>query len=66
VGISHSATSTIESALKNVNPNAHWIARHLATAGGKRIKMRLLDTVVIEIDMRERTGEIRPIDSLLV
>jgi hypothetical protein len=26
--------------------DAHWIAGHLVTAGGKRIKMRLLDTVI--------------------
>jgi hypothetical protein len=47
-GSPHSAMRAIESALKNVSPDAHWIARHLATAGGKRIKMRLLsmaDTV---------------------
>jgi hypothetical protein len=29
-------------ALKNVSPDAHWIVRCLATAGGKRIKMQLL------------------------
>jgi hypothetical protein len=49
VGAFHSATGTIESALRNVSPDAHWIAGCLATAGGKRIKLRLLgmaDTVV--------------------
>jgi hypothetical protein len=34
--------STIEWELKNVSPNTHWIARRLATSGGKRIKMWLL------------------------
>jgi hypothetical protein len=38
VGTSHSATGAIESALKYMSPDAHWIARRLATAGGKRIK----------------------------
>jgi hypothetical protein len=46
VGASHSATSAIKSALKNVSLDAHWIARCLVTAGGKRIKIRLLDTLV--------------------
>jgi hypothetical protein len=46
VGAFHSATGTIESTLKNVSPDAHWIARRLATAGSKHIKMRLLGTVV--------------------
>jgi hypothetical protein len=46
VGAFHSATGAIESALKNVSPDAHWIARCLATAGGKRIKMWLRGTVV--------------------
>jgi hypothetical protein len=45
VGTSHSATGAIKSALKYVCPNAHWIARRLATAGGKRIKMRPLSAV---------------------
>jgi hypothetical protein len=38
VGTSHSATGAIESALKHVSPDAHWIARRLATAGGKTYK----------------------------
>jgi hypothetical protein len=38
VGTSHSATGAIESALKYVSPDAHWIARRLATAGGKTYK----------------------------
>jgi hypothetical protein len=38
VGTSHSATGAIEPALKYVSPDAHWIARHLATAGGKTYK----------------------------
>jgi hypothetical protein len=46
VGASHSATSTIKSALNNVSLDAHWIACHLATAGSKRIKIRLLGTVI--------------------
>jgi hypothetical protein len=46
VGAFHSAPGAIESMLKNVSPNAHWIERRLATAGGKHIKMRLLSTVV--------------------
>jgi hypothetical protein len=46
VGAFHNATGAIESVLKYVSPDAHWIARHLVTAGGKRIKMRLLGTVV--------------------
>jgi hypothetical protein len=46
VGASHSATGAIESTLKYVSPDAHWIACRLATAGGKRIKMRPLGTVV--------------------
>jgi hypothetical protein len=46
VGASHSATSAIESELKYVSPDAHCIERRLVTAGGKRIKMRLLGTVV--------------------
>jgi hypothetical protein len=45
VGTSHSATGAIESALKYVSPDAHWIARRLATAGGKRIKMRPLSAI---------------------
>jgi hypothetical protein len=44
VGASHTATSAIQSALKNVSPDTHWIAHHLVTAGSKRIKMRLLGT----------------------
>jgi hypothetical protein len=43
-GTSHSATGAIESALKYVSLDAHWIARRLATAGGKRIKTRPLST----------------------
>jgi hypothetical protein len=46
VGAFHSATGAIESAIRDVSPIAHWIALHLATAGGKRIKMRLLGTVI--------------------
>jgi hypothetical protein len=49
VGAFYSAAGAIESALKNVSPDgpdAHWIARRVATAGGKRIKIRLLGTVV--------------------
>jgi hypothetical protein len=46
VGAYHSATGAIKSALKYVRPDAHWIARRLVTAGGKRIKMRPLGTVV--------------------
>jgi hypothetical protein len=46
VGASHSAIGAIESALKNVSPDTHWIARRLATAGSKRIKMRLLGNSV--------------------
>jgi hypothetical protein len=46
VGASHSAMSAIESALKNVSPNTHWIVHRLATAGGKRIKMWLLGMAV--------------------
>jgi hypothetical protein len=38
VGTSHSATGAIESALKYVSPDAHWIAHRLATAGGKTNK----------------------------
>jgi hypothetical protein len=38
VRTSHSATGAIESALKYVSPDAHWIARRLATAGGKTYK----------------------------
>jgi hypothetical protein len=45
VGAFHSATSAIESVLKNVSPNTHWIVRRLVTAGGKRIKKQLLGTV---------------------
>jgi hypothetical protein len=45
VGTSHSATGAIESALKYVSPDAHWIARRLATAGGKCIKMRPLSAI---------------------
>jgi hypothetical protein len=44
VGAFHSATGAIKSALKNVSPDAHWIACRLVTAGGKHIKMRLLST----------------------
>jgi hypothetical protein len=44
VGTSHSATGAIESVLKYVSPDAHWIVRHLVTAGGKRIKTRPLST----------------------
>jgi hypothetical protein len=44
VGTSHSATGAIESALKYMSPDAHWIARRLATAGGKCIKTRPLST----------------------
>jgi hypothetical protein len=62
VGASHSAMSAIESALKNVSPHAHWIARHLATAGSKRIKMRLLGTADTEtsdqwMKIRRRLGK---------
>jgi hypothetical protein len=46
VGAFHSATGAIESVLKDVSPVTHSIARRLATAGGKRIKMRLLGTDV--------------------
>jgi hypothetical protein len=45
VGTSHSATGANESALKYVSPDDHWIARRLATAGGKRIKTRPLSTI---------------------
>jgi hypothetical protein len=38
VWTSHSATGAIKSALKYVSPDAHWIARHLVTAGGKTYK----------------------------
>jgi hypothetical protein len=38
VETSHSATGAIESALKYVSPDAHWIARRMATAGGKTYK----------------------------
>jgi hypothetical protein len=48
VGTSHSATGAIESALKYVSPDAHWIARRLATAGGKRIKTRPLSAIDTE------------------
>jgi hypothetical protein len=48
VGAFHSATGAIESALKYASPDAHWIARRLATAGGKRLKMRPLGTVVTD------------------
>jgi hypothetical protein len=34
VGAFHSATGAIESALKYVSPDAHWIARRIATTGG--------------------------------
>jgi hypothetical protein len=44
VGASHSATGAIELALKYASPDVHWIARRLATAGGKRIKARPLST----------------------
>jgi hypothetical protein len=44
VGAFHSATGAIESALKNVSPDAHWIAHRLVTAGGKRVKMWILGT----------------------
>jgi hypothetical protein len=44
VGVFHSATRAIELVLKNVSPDARWIARRLATAGGKHIKMWLLGT----------------------
>jgi hypothetical protein len=54
VRASHSATSAIESALKNVSPDAHWIVRCLVTAGGKRIKMRLLSTVVTTSTTRQQ------------
>jgi hypothetical protein len=40
VGAFHSATGAIESALKNVSPNGHCIARQLAAD----IKMQLLGT----------------------
>jgi hypothetical protein len=36
--------STIKSALKNVSPDPHCIVHCPVTAGGKRIKMRLLST----------------------
>jgi hypothetical protein len=45
VGTSHSATGAVESALKYVSPDAHWIARRLATAGGKHIKTRPLSAI---------------------
>jgi transposase-like protein len=45
VGTSHSATGAIESALEYVSPDAHCIVRRLATAGGKRIKMRPLSAI---------------------
>jgi hypothetical protein len=48
VGAFYSATGAIESALKYVSPDANWIARRLATAGGKHIKTRLLGTVVTD------------------
>jgi hypothetical protein len=52
-GTSHGATGAIESGLKYVSPDAHWIARRLATAGGKRIKTRPLSTAATTTHTRK-------------
>jgi hypothetical protein len=46
----HSATGAIESALKYLSPDTHWIACRLATAGGKHIKTWPLSAIVTSYD----------------